>query len=47
MNGALQAANARRLELRSFPTDHNYADQRVALAGVVVEFLQRAASAAR
>jgi pimeloyl-ACP methyl ester carboxylesterase len=41
LRNALVAAGARSLETRSFPTDHSYSDQRIALASAVVTWLQR------
>ena len=39
---AVEARGGRQLEIRSLPTDHNYADHRVSLSGAVIDWLQRA-----
>ncbi|MGE5234134.1 MAG: alpha/beta hydrolase family protein [Acidobacteriota bacterium] len=41
LRNALRAAGARSLETHSFPTDHSYSDQRIALASTIVTWLQR------
>jgi uncharacterized protein len=39
LNRALKAANCSRLEVRSFPTDHGYLNQRLALSGAIAAWL--------